>query len=59
MSLPMTPLYWAAAVVPIVFLLAAIMKFGWSVAKAAPIGMALACATAIHFAGDLAGSIFL
>lgn len=49
MSLPMTPLYWAAAVVPIVFLLAAIMKFGWSVAKAAPIGMALACATAILF----------
>lgn len=49
MSLPMTPLYWAVAVVPIVFLLVAIMKFGWGVAKAAPVGMALACATAILF----------
>lgn len=49
MSLPMTPLYWAVAVVPIVFLLVAIMKFGWGVAKAAPVGMVLAGMTAILF----------
>lgn len=42
MGIPMNPLLWAAAAVPILFLLAVIMKFGWGVAKAAPIGMVLA-----------------
>ena len=36
MGIPMNPLLWAAAAVPILFLLAVIMKFGWGVAKAAP-----------------------
>ena len=42
MSLPMSPLLWVAAGIPIIFLLAAIMKLGWGVAKAAPVGMLLA-----------------
>lgn len=49
MSLPMTPLYWAAATVPVVFLLVTIMRFGWGVAKAAPFGMLLAGITAVLF----------
>lgn len=42
MGIPMNPLYWAVAVVPVLFLLVAIIKFGWGVAKAAPVGMMLA-----------------
>lgn len=42
MSLPMSPLLWAAAGIPIIFLLVVIMKFGWGVARAAPVGMLLA-----------------
>ena len=42
MGLPLTGFYWFAALVPILFLLIAIMKFGWGVAKAAPISMMLA-----------------
>lgn len=47
MTLPMTPIFWVVAAVPIVFLLFAIMKFGWGVAKAAPIGMTLAFVIAV------------
>ena len=42
MSLSITPLLWAAAAAPVAFLLVVIMKFGWGVAKAAPVGMAIA-----------------
>ncbi len=42
MNLPMNLLFWAASVVPVAFLLVVMMKFGWGVAKAAPVGMALA-----------------
>ena len=42
MSLSITPLLWIAAAAPVVFLLVVIMKFGWGVAKAAPLGMAIA-----------------
>lgn len=47
MSLPMTPLFCLIAIVPVLFLLTAIMKFGWGVARAAPIGMLLAGITAV------------
>lgn len=47
MSLPMSPLFWAAALAPVLFLLVVIMKFGWGVAKAAPAGMALALGIAV------------
>ncbi len=47
MSLPMTPLFWTASVIPVVFLLVVIIKFGWGVAKAAPLGMILAGALAM------------
>ena len=42
MSLSITPFLWIAAAAPVVFLLVVIMKFGWGVAKAAPLGMAIA-----------------
>lgn len=47
MNLPMSPLFGAAALVPVLFLLIAIMKFGWGVAKAAPVGMALSLGSAV------------
>ena len=33
MSLPMTPVFCLIAIVPVLFLLTAIMKFGWGVAS--------------------------
>lgn len=42
MKLPMDLAFWAAALVPILFLLIAIMKLGWNASKAAPVGMLLA-----------------
>lgn len=42
MSLPMNPMLFIAAVLPVVFLLTAVLKFGWGVAKAAPAGMLIA-----------------
>ncbi len=47
MSLPMTPVFCLIAIVPVLFLLTAIMKFGWGVARAAPIGMLLAGGIAV------------
>lgn len=49
MSLPMNPFFWALALVPVLFLLVVIMKFGWSVARAAPAGMILALGIAVLF----------
>ncbi len=48
MSLPMNLLFWITAGIPILFLLVVIMKFGWSVSKAAPVGMFLAGITAVY-----------
>ena len=42
MMIPTSPLYLAAAILPVLFLLIMILKFGWGVAKAAPFGMAIA-----------------
>lgn len=42
MMIPTGPLYLAAAILPVLFLLIMILKFGWGVAKAAPFGMMIA-----------------
>ncbi|MCD8083890.1 MAG: L-lactate permease [Clostridiales bacterium] len=47
MNIPMTPLFGVAAAGSVAFLLIAIMKFGWGVAKAAPVGMLLSGLVAI------------
>lgn len=44
----MNLLFWITAGIPILFLLVVIMKFGWSVSKAAPVGMFLAGITAVY-----------
>ena len=49
MNLPMNPFFWVMALVPVLFLLITIMKFGWGVARAAPAGMVLALGTAVLF----------
>ena len=49
MNLPMNLFFWVLALVPVLFLLVVIMKFGWGVAKAAPAGMALALGIAVLF----------
>ncbi len=47
MSLPMSPFLWVCGLLPVLFLLVVIMKFGWGVAKAAPVGMVLALVIAV------------
>lgn len=47
MNLPQNALFMAAALIPILFLLISIMRFGWGVAKAAPFGMLLAAIVGI------------
>lgn len=46
MDLPVTLLTWGAAVLPIVVLLALLVRWQWGVAEAAPVGLAIAIVTA-------------
>ncbi len=45
MQLPITVLTWAAAVLPIVVLLALLVKWQWGVAQASPVGLGIALVT--------------
>ena len=47
MSLPLNVQYLLIAAVPVIFLLVAVMRFGWGVAKAAPLGMGIAFLLAV------------
>lgn len=59
MNIPMNPLLGAAAVVPVLFLLMVMIKFGWGVAKAAPAGMILAGIIAAVGYRSSPGALFL
>lgn len=54
MDLPVNLYTWTMAFLPIIVLLALLVKFQWGVAQAAPVGLAIAMATGMTvFGGDL------
>lgn len=47
MSIPLTPVMWIAAVMPIIVLMVLMIGFQWGATKAAPVGLAVAVLTAL------------
>lgn len=47
MSLPLTPIHWFFAILPIIFLLLLMVRYRWGAAKAAPVAMVIALVTGL------------